>query len=68
MSEYNNMDLFLEPKTKQYGSHMVMTNVHKQSKTKLVNVDTIVGVEPIGDEGVPFVELTKYPNWAEVGL
>jgi len=39
MSEYNNMDLFLEPKTKQYGSHMVMTNVHKQSKTKLVNVD-----------------------------
>jgi hypothetical protein len=40
MSEYNNnMDLFLEPKTNQYGSHMVMTNVHKQSKTKLVNVD-----------------------------
>lgn len=38
MSEYN-MDLFLEPKTNQYGSHMVMTNVHKQSKTKLVNVD-----------------------------
>ena len=38
MSEYN-MDLFLEPKTKQYGSHMVMTNVHKQTKTKLVNVD-----------------------------
>lgn len=33
------MDLFLEPKTKQYGSHMVMTNVHKQTKTKLVNVD-----------------------------
>jgi len=39
MSEYNNMDLFLEPKTKQYGSHMVMTNVHKQKKTKLVNID-----------------------------
>jgi len=39
MSEYNNMELFLEPKTNQYGSHMVMTNVHKQSKTKLVNVD-----------------------------
>jgi hypothetical protein len=39
MSEFNNMDLFLEPKTKQYGSHMVMTNVHKQTKTKLVNVD-----------------------------
>jgi hypothetical protein len=39
MSEYNNMDLFLEPKTNQYGSHMVMTNVHKQTKTKLVNVD-----------------------------
>jgi hypothetical protein len=39
MSEYNNMDLFLEPKTNQYGSHMIMTNVNKQSKTKLVNVD-----------------------------
>jgi hypothetical protein len=39
MSAFNNVDLFLEPKTKQYGSHMVMTNVHKQSKTKLVNVD-----------------------------
>jgi hypothetical protein len=39
MSEYNKMDLFLEPKTNQYGSHMIMTNVHKQSKTKLVNVD-----------------------------
>jgi len=39
MSEYNNMDLFLEPKTNQYGSHMIMTNVHKQSKTKLVNID-----------------------------
>lgn len=33
------MDLFLEPKTNQYGSHMIMTNVHKQTKTKLVNVD-----------------------------
>jgi len=39
MSEYNN-NLFLDPKTKQYGSHMIMTNVHKPSKTKYVNVDT----------------------------
>lgn len=41
MSQYlDNKDLFLEPKTKQYGSHMVMTNVHKQSKTKFINIDT----------------------------
>lgn len=41
MSEYyNKNDLFLEPKTTQYGSHMVMTNVHKPKKTKYVNIDT----------------------------
>jgi len=41
MSQYfDNKDLFLNPKTKQYGSHMVMTNVHKETKTKYVNIDT----------------------------
>lgn len=41
MSEYNHKtDLFLEPKTNQYGSHMIMTNVNKQTKTKLINFDT----------------------------
>ena len=41
MSEYSNKpDLFLEPKTKQYGSHMIMTNVYKQNKIKYVNIDT----------------------------
>jgi len=41
MSEYfNKNDLFLEPKTTQYGSHMVMTNVHKPNKTKHINIDT----------------------------
>jgi hypothetical protein len=30
----------MEPKTTQYGSHMVMTNVSKQSKTKFINIDT----------------------------
>jgi hypothetical protein len=41
MSQYfdkNNM--FLDPKVKQYGSHMVMSNVNKPTKTKYVNVDT----------------------------
>jgi hypothetical protein len=33
-------DLFLEPKTTQYGSHMIMTNVHKPTKIKYVNIDT----------------------------
>ena len=38
MSEYN--ELFLEPKTTQYGSHMVMTNVNKPNKKKYINIDT----------------------------
>jgi len=41
MTEYNHKaDLFLEPKTNQYGSHMIMTNVNKQTKTKYINFDT----------------------------
>lgn len=30
----------MEPKTQQYGNHMIMTNVHKQSKVKFINIDT----------------------------
>ena len=37
---YNKPELFMEPKTKQYGNHMIMTNVHKQSKVKFINIDT----------------------------
>jgi hypothetical protein len=33
-------ELFLEPKTTQYGSHMVMTNVNKPTKCKYINIDT----------------------------
>lgn len=41
MSNYfENKELFLEPTTKQYGNHMVMTNVHKTTKTKYINIDT----------------------------
>ena len=40
MSDFNKNQLFMEPKTKQYGSHMVMTNVQKNSKTKYINIDT----------------------------
>jgi len=41
MSQYfDKNNLFLEPKVKQYGSHMVMSNVNKPTKTKYVNVDT----------------------------
>jgi len=39
MTEYND-SLFLAPKTNQYGSHMVMTNVSKPTKTKYINIDT----------------------------
>jgi hypothetical protein len=33
-------ELFFEPKTSQYGSHMVMSNVNKISKKKFINIDT----------------------------
>lgn len=36
-------ELFLEPKTTQYGSHMVMTNVSKPLKTKYININTKFG-------------------------
>lgn len=41
MSNYlDNNELFLEPKTTQYGGHMVMTNVIKPTKKKFINIDT----------------------------
>ena len=41
MSKYtDNKDSFLEPQVNQYGRNMVMTNVHKPSKCKYINVDT----------------------------
>lgn len=40
MSNFNSRELFMEPKTTQYGSHMVMTNVNKPNKKKFINVDT----------------------------
>lgn len=33
-------DLLFEPKTTQYGSHMVMSNVSKPHKKKIINIDT----------------------------
>ena len=32
--------MFLEPEVKQYGSHMVMTNVSRNSKRKFINIDS----------------------------
>lgn len=41
MSAFDNKyNLFQEPSTKQYGSHMVMNNVHKQLKRKYINIDS----------------------------
>jgi hypothetical protein len=36
----DNQPLFLEPTVKQYGSHMVMTNVQKQTRKKYITIDT----------------------------
>jgi hypothetical protein len=41
MSQYfDGKDLFVGPKTTQHGSHMVMTQVAKESKIKYVNIDS----------------------------
>jgi hypothetical protein len=42
MSAYydDKSSLFMEPQVKQYGSHMVMTNVNRQIKRKYINIDT----------------------------
>jgi hypothetical protein len=41
MSKYfDGKDLFLEPKVTQHNSHMIMTNVMKETKTKYLNIDT----------------------------
>jgi hypothetical protein len=37
---FDNKDLFMGPKVTQYGSHMVMTQVQKETKKKYWNVDT----------------------------
>jgi hypothetical protein len=39
-SYFDNKELFTGPKTNQYGSHMVMTNVAKELKVKHMNIDT----------------------------
>ena len=39
-SYFDDKQLFLEPSVKQYGSHMVMSNVVKPTKTKYINIDT----------------------------
>lgn len=36
----SNYDLFSPTQVNQYGNHMVMTNVNKQTRTKYMNVDT----------------------------
>jgi hypothetical protein len=36
----DNKDLFMTPRVNQYGNHMVMTNVVKETKTKYLNIDT----------------------------
>jgi hypothetical protein len=41
MSNYlDNNELFMKPKTQQYGNHMIMSNVVKPTKKKLINIDT----------------------------
>jgi len=37
---FDNKELFLGPKVNQYGSHMVMTQVQKETKKKYWNIDT----------------------------
>jgi hypothetical protein len=38
--EYKESSAFLNSNVSQYGSHMIMTNVQKPTKTKIINMDT----------------------------
>lgn len=41
MSNYfDNKPVFMEPQVNQYSSHMVMTNVSQEIKSKIINIDT----------------------------
>ena len=37
---FDNKDGFLQPQVNQYNNHMVMTNVHKETKVKNWSIDT----------------------------
>jgi len=37
---FDQKNLFMSPKTTQYGSHMIMTDVSKETKKKYINIDT----------------------------
>ena len=39
-SYFDQKELFMGPQVNQYGSHMIMTDVKKEKKTKYVNLDT----------------------------
>ena len=39
-SYFDNKELFTGPTTRQYGNHMVMSNVSKETKVKYINIDT----------------------------
>ena len=41
MSNFNNPhEMFMKPKTDQFGTHMVMTNVQQSTKTKYISIDS----------------------------
>ena len=41
MSNFNNPhEMFMKPKTEQFGTHMVMTNVQQTNKTKYISIDS----------------------------
>lgn len=40
MNGYMDKDLFMTPRVNQYGNHMVMSNVSKETKVKYLNIDT----------------------------
>jgi hypothetical protein len=64
MSNYNNKTLFLEPEVKQYGSHMVMTNVSRNSKRKFINIDS----KYRDDYNTKYQEYDKYKTYSSANF
>jgi hypothetical protein len=63
MSSYMDNKMFLSPTVSQYGSHMVMSNVMKETKTKCINLDTKYCdeyVNNVSDNSNPNYNLSNY--------
>jgi hypothetical protein len=59
----DNKSLFLSPEVNQYGNHMVMTNVYKDTKMKYINIDTKYCDEYLSQQSQPTSQVFNQANY-----